>query len=185
MRDFRQRLLIVSALIPVLLLAGCGSTLSPRAARPSPTTTTQGSPSPPTIATPPEGKSTVLLRPDALSYPPAATISVTVNNESRQSIAFPDHLTNCTVILLQRAQAQPRVNREQASGVNPCRLATPTRLHVLAPGQRLVVALVAPQGGWPPGRYLATLSYRPSSLAGPVATISSPAFTVGPPGSQP
>lgn len=180
MRDVRRWLFIVSALIPFLLLTGCGSALSTSTACLSPTTSTQCSPSPSTQATPPEGKSAVLLRLDALRYAPNAVISVTVSNESQQSIVFPDHLTNCTVILLQRAKVQPQATREQAGVVNPCRLAIPTRLHVLGPGQRLIVTLVAPQSGWTAGLYVATLSYRPSSLAGPATTISSPAFTVGP-----
>jgi hypothetical protein len=114
----------------------------------------------------------VTLHTNARSYMIKATIFVTVSNQSNHTIYFPDHLTNCTVVLLQ----------QQLSGswltANPCRLAIVTRLHSLALGRRLVVRLFAPFNGWPPGLYRATLSYRTSLNAGPLTTIHSAVFKV-------
>jgi len=110
---------------------------------------------------------------------------VTVSNQSSQTIYFPDHLTNCTVILLQRSKAQSLANEGGQAGINPCQLAIATHIHSLDPGQRLVVKLVVPKSGWPTGLYLATLSYHTSPSAGPSTILSSPAFAVGPRAPQP
>jgi hypothetical protein len=127
----------------------------------------------------------VTLHVDKALYRTDDTIVVTVSNQRSQTISFPDHLTNCTVILLQRPKAQPLATDQGHAGINPCLLTIATRMHTLASGQQLVVKLVAPKDGWPAGVYLATLSYHTTSTAGVPTTISSSAFVVGPPGAQP
>lgn len=109
----------------------------------------------------------------AASYQTTSTITVTLSNHSTQTIYFPDHLTNCTVVLLQR---QVNGNWE---AVNKCALAILTRWHSLAPGQSLTVNLApSPSRPWTAGIYRATLSYRTSSRSGPQTTIYSPGFQV-------
>src|SRR5215470_10732801 len=127
-----HRLLLITGLmlIPVLL-AGCGqqrSTGGGTHATPTPTPV----PSPAVIKTPLPRAWTgaVNLRVGATSYHPTATISVTLSNQRTQTIYFPDHLTNCTVIQLQR---QVDGNWEN---VHACLLLTLTRLHRLDAGQR-------------------------------------------------
>ena len=127
----------------------------------------------------------VTLHTNARSYVIKATIFVTVSNQSNHPIYFPDHLTNCTVILLQRLKAQPLAGDNVQAGINPCRLAIVTRIHSLGPGRRLLVRLVAPLNGWPPGFYHATLTYRTSLNASSSTTIDSAAFIVGPLGPLP
>jgi hypothetical protein len=187
MLRIHRLLIIFCALISLALLAGCGSNTaanqtglststpdhsSSAAAKPSPTT---------------NGNSTAVARAgpvtlytDAQYYRKSDTISVTLSNQSNQTIYFPDHLTNCTVVLLQRLKAQPLAGDNVQVIFDPCRLEIATRIHSLGAGQRLVVRLVASPTGWAPGLYHATLSYRTSLDAGPSTTISSAAFTVGP-----
>ncbi len=183
-----QRLfVIISTLTAFALLAGCGSnttanqtdlststseTSSSAVVKPSPTT---GGNSTAVARTGP-----VTLSTDAPNYRTSDTITVTLSNQSNQTIYFPDHLTNCTVILLQRLKVQPRAGDDVQGIVNPCRLAIVTRIHSLGAGQRLDVGLVASPAGWAPGIYRASLTYRTSPDAGPSTTISSAAFTVGP-----
>jgi len=127
----------------------------------------------------------VTLHSNAKVYRINDTIFVTVSNQSNQTIYFPDHLTNCTVILLQRLKVQPLAGASVQTGINPfginpCRLEILTRIHSLGPGRRLVVRLVAPLNGWPPGLYHATLTYGTSLNAGSSTTIYSAVFRVGP-----
>jgi hypothetical protein len=49
----------------------------------------------------------VMLHTNAQYYRKDDTISVPLSNQSDQTIYFPDHLTNCTVVLLQRLKVQP------------------------------------------------------------------------------
>lgn len=126
----------------------------------------------------------VTLHTNAKVYRVNDTIFVTVSNQSNRTIYFPDHLTNCTVILLQRLKVQPLAGGSVQAGINPfginpCRLEILTRIHSLGPGRRLVVRLVAPLNGWPPGLYHATLTYGTSLNAGSSTTIYSAVFTVG------
>jgi hypothetical protein len=120
----------------------------------------------------------VTLHTNAKVYGIKDTIFVTVSNQSNRTIYFPDHLTNCTVILLQRQPIQLPVSRGMQP-VNLCRLKIVTRLHALGARQSLIVRLVAPFHGWPPGAYRAVLSYRKSISAGVTTTIST-GFRVGP-----
>lgn len=185
MLPIQRSLILVGTLLALVVLTGCGPTPLTPAADLSPTPTTRALSSPTGTPTPAARRGSVTLHTDTLLYQTGDTISVTLNNQSTQTIYFPDHLTNCSVILLQRSKAQPLSEDGGPAGINPCQLATATRMDALGPGQHLVVKLVAPTSGWPPGLYLATLSYRTSPSAGPSTPLSSPAFTVGPPAPQP
>ena len=160
MRLHRWLLIMGIMLIPALL-AGCGQQRSNGGgthATPVPTATTGA----------------VSLRVGATSYHPADTISVTLSNQRTQAISFPDHLTNCTVIQLQR---QVQGNWEN---VNVCLLLTATRLHRLDAGKRLTVALVSSAARpWAVGLYHATLRYRTAHpFGGPTTSIASAGFQV-------
>jgi len=174
-----QLLITFGTLTVLALLAGCGpnTTNGPTSL---PTTTTGPSTTATSDSTQAVRTGPVTLHADAPFYRTGDTISVTLSNQSSQTIYFPDHLTNCTVILLQRQKVQPLAGENAQAGINPCRLGIATRIHSLDAGQRLVVRLVAPFNGWLTGFYRATLSYRTSLNAGPSTTIYSAAFTVGP-----
>lgn len=181
-----HRLLIIfGALMCLALFAGCGSNTVTNQnglsmSTPDHSSSAAVKPSPTTNATSVARTGPITLYTDASNYGTSDTIIVTLSNQSNQTIYFPDHLTNCTVILLQRPKVQPRTGDGVQGIVNPCRLAIATRIHTLGAGQRLDVRLVAPSGGWAPGIYHASLTYRTSPDAGPSTTISSAAFTVGP-----
>src|SRR6266566_855443 len=94
------RLFIISGTMMALaVLAGCGpSTTIVGASLPITATnrslTTSNDPAG-AVRTGP-----VTLHTNAKDYAIRATIFVTVSNQSNHTIYFPDHLTNCTVILL-------------------------------------------------------------------------------------
>lgn len=180
-------LIILSALTALALLAGCGSNttanqtgLSASTLEPSSSAATK--PSPTTIGNSTAATRTgpVTLQVDAPYYQKGDTISVTLNNQSDQTIYFQDHLTNCSIILLQRLKVQPLAGDYEQGTFDPCTLATTTQIHSLDAGQHLVERLVASASGWVPGLYYATLSYRTSLDAGSSTTIKSGVFTVGP-----
>lgn len=172
MQLIRRLLLFGSALLTLVLLVGCG-TNSPGGAASPPSQT----PAKPTSTA---GAGAVTLQVDKSFYRAKETITVTLKNQSSQTIWFPDHLTNCTVILLQRQKAQPQAPDQGQNTQNLCKLMTATRMHALAARQQLVVPLLAPKEGWLTGWFLATLSYRTSPTANTATTIASPAFTIGP-----
>jgi hypothetical protein len=169
-------LLIIGIVTAVALCAGCGP-YSPTGSNALPLATAK--PSPITIrprptatrgVTHPVPNGSVKLLIDAPVHLPGDTISVTVINSSDQAIFFPNHLTNCTVILLQELGPSPQT-------VNLCKLMTPTGFYALDVGQNLAVSLVAPPHGWMPGLYVAALSYS-TSLRSLQTTISSEEFQV-------
>ena len=175
-------LCIISGTIMVLaLLAGCGPNVAIGTTG-LPIVVTSSS-----VTNDPAGAvrtGPVTLHTNAKVYRIKDTIFVTLSNQSSRTIYFPDHLTNCTVILLQQLKVQPLAGASVQTGINPfginpCRLAILTRIHSLGPGRRLVVRLVAPLNGWPPGRYHATLTYGTPLNAGQSTTIYSAVFTVG------
>lgn len=156
MLRIQRLLIIVGTIIALALLAGCkpnSTNGSPPPSEPTPTATTNPSPTATTKSSPTPSNGLVTLHVAATAYQTSDTISVTLSNQSTQTIYFPDHLTNCTVILLQHQQVD---GNWQA--VNPCRLATPTRLHTLDAGKSLEVTLLSKQ--WLSGLYHATLGYR-------------------------
>ncbi len=177
----------LGVLFVLLLLVGCGPKLPPGATNLPTTTPTKlsSTSSSASASTPTARAGAVTLHTDKSLYQAGDTISVTVSNQSQQTIFFPDHLTNCTVILLQRQKAQPQTSSNGQATINPCLLMITTRMHTLLAGQRLTVPLAAPRSGWPAGLYFATLSYHPVSATGPSTPISSAAFAVGSQGTLP
>jgi len=179
-------LIILSALTALTVLAGCGPNTTSNAtgqsttpAGPSSTTATKLSLTPTGSSTVAVKGGSVTLRTGAGVYQIRATITVTLSNQNIRTIYFPDHLTNCSVILLQRQEIITGVNRG-FQPVNLCRLGIHTRMHALGARQSLVVKLAAPLRGWLPGTYQAVLSYYTTTTAGGATTISSAAFQVGP-----
>jgi hypothetical protein len=174
MRIHRLFFIMGLMMIPELL-AGCGhntSSVGGTNATPAPTHV----PSPAVTKTPllTSTPGLVTLRIGATSYHPTDTIYVTLSNQSTQAIYFLDHLTNCTVIQLQR-----RVNANWEK-VNACPLLTPIRLHRLDAGKRLTVALVPSAARpWAVGLYHATLRYSTAqTFGGPATSIDSTGFQV-------
>lgn len=162
-----HRLFLIAGVIVIAAqLTGCGqngSTGGGTNATPAATNV----PSPVVMHTPLPTASTgpVTLSVGATIYHTTDTISVTLSNQSARTIYFPDHLTNCTVILLQR-----QVYRDWQN-INVCRLMTPTRLHKLEVGKSLAVDLLTSLSSpWPVGLYRATLRYGTSQTFGGLAT---------------
>lgn len=171
-----QSLIVSSTIAALILLTGCGS---------STTTGTTGLNTgtvAPTIratniATNTSNTGVVTLHVDTSSYQSKDTIIVILKNQSSQPIYFPDHLTNCSVILLLRQTVQPLTSDNGQAPISPCRLEIVTLMHSLGAGQTLVVRLVAPSNGWLPGLYRAALTYH-TSIEKP-ETIYTAAFSVG------
>ena len=174
MRIHRLFLLMGLMMIPALL-ASCGQHSS-TGGGPNATPTPTHVPSPAATKTPFPTATTgaVSLSVGVSSYHTTDTISVTLSNQSTQAIYLPDHLTNCTVIQLQR---QVHGNWEN---VNACLLLTPTRLHRLDAGTSLTVALVSSASRrWAFGLYHATVRYSTTqTFGGPTTTIYSAGFQV-------
>ncbi len=173
------RLLVpLSVFVALALLAGCGpySTNSSASSTTPPTTVARSStpvkkPIPTPLTTPtPHPRShrigPVTLNASASVYQPGATIVLILDNQSGQTIHFPNHLTDCTVVLLQHL-----VNGTWTP-VSPCRLMILTAFLSLGSGQELVVKLAAPRA---PGTYQGVLTY---SAPGSRRTIFSGDFQV-------
>ena len=156
-------LLTVSSLLISTSLVGCGYNA------------TNGTTVPPTVTTAsssPASAGSVTVGTDAPSYRTGAAIAVTLSNQSLQTILFPDHLSNCTVVLLQR-----QVN-ESWESINLCKLMIVTKMHSLDAGHNLTVRLVAPPNQWMPGLYRVKLSYGNSLQSNHLITIYSAVFQV-------
>jgi hypothetical protein len=187
MLGIHRLLIIFCALMSLVLFAGCGSNTAANQTGLSKLTPNNSSSSAAKPSSTTNGYSTAVARTgpvtlytDAQYYRKGDTISVTLSNQSNQTIYFPDHMTNCTVILLQRLKVQPLAGDYVQVIFDPCRLAIATQIHSLDAGQHLVERLVTSASGWVPGLYYATLSYRTSLDAGSSTTIKSGVFTVGP-----
>ena len=104
---------------------------------------------------------------------PVATFDVTLGNRDNQTIYFADHLTNCSVILLQM-----QVNGKWEDMDN-CGFGILSAWHTLDAGKQLTVKL-APLAGaiWPAGLYRAKVRYRPSNNFISLITIYSAGFEV-------
>lgn len=160
----KHRLFLIAGVITIAaLLTGCGQNGSTgRGTNATPTNV----PSPTVTNTPLPTASTgpVTLHVGATTYHSTDTISVTLSNQSTGVIYFPDHLTNCSVILLQH-----QVNGGWQN-INVCKLMTPTVLHKLEAGKSLTVDLTSPSSGWAVGLSSATLRYGTSQTSGGLAT---------------
>lgn len=160
MRLYRL-LLMAGVIVIAAVLAGCGQN-SPTGGgtNATPTPTNPPAPTVTNIPLPTASSGPVTLSVGTTRYHATDTISVTLSNQSSGAIYFPDHLTNCTVILLQRQVGGDWQN------VNMCKLMTVTRLHRLDAGKSLAVDLTSSPATWPPGLYHATLYYSASQAPG-------------------
>jgi hypothetical protein len=131
--------------------------------------------SPPTAARSSTGIVTLHL--DTIPKSVRNGITLTINNQTNQEIFFADHMTECTVILLQM-MTQLQENG-QWQPVAPCKVLTVTRLRSQLSGKSLTVTLLPPSGQWALGLYRAVLSYVSSGVGVQSKTISSPSFRVG------
>jgi hypothetical protein len=156
-------LLTVSLLLISTSLVGCGYNATNGTAVPATVTT---------ASSPPASTGSVTVGTDAPTYRTGDAIAVTLSNQSLQTILFPDHLSYCTVVLLQR-----QVN-ESWESINLCKLMIVTRMHSLDAGHNLTVKLVAPPNQWMPGLYSVKLSYGTSQQSNHLVTIYSAAFQV-------
>jgi hypothetical protein len=157
-----QRRFLLGSIVVVFLLSGCGYNTGSGAPPPS-----GGTPTPPPT-------SSVSLQVGATSYPLGSVISVTIKNQSGQTIFFADHLTNCTVLLLQRQVAN------SWEPIALCKLSIATHIHSSKAGESLEVKLTSSEQ-WPTGTYRARLDYGAGSQAGLGApkTVYSSEFHVG------
>lgn len=168
----------------LVLLAGCGyNGNTPASTGNSVTATTASSATPGTTATataatpaatraPGSGGVTVQL--SASGYHAHGTIVVTITNGTSQTIAFPDHQSNCTIVLLQR---------QSATGWQPvsiCREMILTRILTLGAGKSQSVSLHASDSGWQTGTYRVTFGYGAGANANAAhgLAVSSPVFQV-------
>lgn len=168
----------------LVLLAGCGyngntptSTGNSAMAAGTPSVT-PGATATATAATPAatraSGSGGVTIQLSASGYHARDTIVVTIANGTSQTIAFPDHQSNCTIVLLQRQSAtswQP---------VSICREMILTRILTLGAGKSQIVSLHAPGNGWQTGTYRVTFGYGVGANASAArgSTVSSLVFQV-------
>jgi hypothetical protein len=156
---FYRLLLIIGTLMGAAMLLSCGTGSAPGANEPPPLpTATQGP---------------VTLGVGATSYHTNDTFEVTLSNRENQTIYFADHLTNCSVILLQQQVNGNWVNMDN------CGLGILSAWHTLDSGQQLTVKLAPPSGDhWPNGLYRAQVRYRPTNSFTSLVTIYSAGFEV-------
>lgn len=172
-RCYRLIIQIGASLAILTLLASCGQN-APGASSSSTgpiVTPLRLSPTPSTTLS---SASEVTLR---LASVTPYTITIILANKSNQAILFSDHLTECTVILLQLIPQG--TNSKQWQAVAPCKEQILTRMHMLAPGKDLTVALTAPGGQWAPGLYRALLIYSFSGASATPRTVFSSSFQMG------
>lgn len=183
----RLKMILIASAGMLLLLAGCGTNYTGSGASPTGIAGTPGtaiavtripghaSPTPSTVATATGPKGTVTLQLSAVPQQSSDPVMLTLNNQTDQTILFSDHLTECTVVLLQLQL--PNSGTWQA--VAPCRLMTVTRLLSLASGKALTIKLIPPGGQWVSGTYRAMLSYILPGAQRKLQTVFSPNFQVG------
>ena len=132
----------------------------------------------PTPTAPAQLTGKVMLQIDTLPQQASTPLVLTLSNQTSHAIMFSDHLSECTVLLLQ-VQPQSSASPGVWQTVAPCRLMIVTRLHSLAAGQTLTVTLAAPGKQWTAGLYQALLTYFSSSTNQKLQTVSSPTFQIG------
>lgn len=131
----------------------------------------------PTPTAPAQLTGKVTLQINTLPQHANASMVLLLNNQTNQEILFSDHLTECTVLLLQ-VQPQSPASSGTWQTVAPCKLMIVTRLHSLANGKTLTIALIPPGGQWAPGTYRALLSYIPGGADHQPQTVFSPSFQI-------
>ena len=132
----------------------------------------------PTPTAPASLTGNVTLQIDTIPQHASDSTVLTLNNQTNQEILFSDHLTECTVLLLQ-VQPQSPVSSGTWQAVAPCREMIVTRLHSLAAGQTLTITLIPPGKQWVPGLYRALLTYFSTSANQKLQTVFSPSFQIG------
>ncbi len=173
-----------------LFLAGCGYngvTTTTTGASPSttgvagtPTVVTRLTPVPPgatsTSTTPPQGTpgQGVIVQISASRYGPHDTIMVTIFNHTTQTIFFPNHQTDCTVVLLQLQAGSTW------QSIAPCKLMIVTKLFSLDASKSLSLSLRPAPAGWSPGTYRVAFHYGSKTPVSPAASLNvfSPLFQV-------
>jgi hypothetical protein len=114
----------------------------------------------------------------AVPHQAGESLALTLTNATNQTILFSDHLTECSVVLLQ-LQSSSATSSGTWQTVAPCRAELATRLHTLEAGKNLAITLTAPGGQWTPGLYRVLLSYIPSGANHHSQAVFSPSFQVG------
>src|SRR5712691_9812912 len=130
MMRLSRRYVVLGSIAAMILLGGCGFNGGTGSAPPA----------------------SVTLRIEAASYRMNDTVTVTIMNQSQQTVSFADHQSSCSVILLERQ------NGSAWDHMAPCRLTTQTRLLSLDAGQSMRVS-IPPPGQWPGGQYHARLDF--------------------------
>ena len=172
-RLYRSMILLGAGLAVLVALASCGQNIPGSSSSTADSTLTHSQLSPtPTNMLPPAGE--VTLRPASVTQ---YTISFTLANRTNQTILFSDHLTTCSVVLLELLPQGS--SGEQWQAVAPCGKDIQTQTRSLAPGKDLTVVLTDPDGQWAPGLYRALLTYSPSGTRATPKTVFSPRFQVG------
>jgi len=145
---------LLLGIIVMFILVGCGNNAG------------SGTTQPPTYP--------VTLQVGMTSYQPGDTISVTLKNQSGQTIYYADHRTNCTVLLVERQVAN------SWEPVALCKLMIATRIHSLKAGDSSTVTLVS-SNQWPSGTYRARLDYsdRADTGSSTRTTVYSTNFRLG------
>lgn len=191
-RLYRLTILIVSAGM-LLFLAACGQNSTGSSSSQPGLTGTSGTaqlvktvivptkvplhPSP-TPTAPAQLTGKVTLQIDTIPGHASNSMVLTLNNQTNQEILFSDHLTECTVLLLQ-SQPQSSVSSGTWQAVAPCKLMIVTRLHSLAAGKALTITLIPLGGQWAPGLYRALLTYFSTGANQKLQTVFSPSFQIG------
>jgi hypothetical protein len=192
-RLHRLTIAVVSAGM-IVFLAGCGQNSTGNSASQPGISGTPGTAQPvktgivptkvplhpsPTPTAPVQLTGKVTLQIDTIPQSAGDSMVFTLNNQTNQQIHFSDHLTECTVLLLQ-VQPQSAASSGIWQVVAPCRLMILTRLHSLDAGKTLTITLMPPGEPWAPGLYRASLTYFSTSANQKLQTVFSPSFQVGP-----
>ena len=106
------------------------------------------------------------------------SIVLTLNNATNQTILFSDHLTECSVVLLQM-QPSSAVNSVMWQTIAPCRAEITTRLHALEAEKTLTISLIPPSGRWSPGLYRGQVNYLSSGAHHQPQTFFSSRVQIG------
>jgi hypothetical protein len=159
-------LLILTLVIGMFIVSSCtsNSSSSPSPSPPSGTQPAQGSPG--------SASNGVTLDLASTTYHTSDTLRITLKNSGSQPIFFPDHLTNCTVLLLEY-----QVNGSWQA-IDNCGTLNATRWHMLSPQQQLEVTLSPPAQGWATGHYRLKLVYHVGQRTAPPQTLYSVIYQV-------
>lgn len=134
--------------------------------------------SPPTPTAPVQLHGNVTVQITAVPHQAGESLALTLTNATNQTILFSDHLTECSVVLVQ-LQPSSTASSGMWQAVAPCRAEFATRLHTLEAGENLAITLSAPGGQWTPGLYRVLLSYILPGADHHSQTAFSPSFQVG------